>query len=137
MNHKRIYGLLSVTSFILLGLLLIEINAKNQIMDNDFRLIEAQNRALSLQINKMILNESWIDQEEKKKEIERLADIVYTSGYDGSGYAVKDKRYMDLFWNLNYYEEYGAAVSLILNKGGIEAADRDYLNKIDEDLKAR
>jgi hypothetical protein len=127
MKIKLVIVATFVAILLISAFLVQEISTNKKIIEKDYAIILNTNCDLSTEVNKLILEEVWLDSDLEKEQLERLIDIIYHSSRSGSNYDINDKVYQSKFESLNFFEEYTYNIKMILSKKELNNKDRKYV----------
>lgn len=120
---------------IILGTFFFNSNkVKNDIIEKDYNIILKTNCDISLEINKLLLNEDWIRNNNDKITIKNLLDIVYQNSHESSNYEIKDKQYINMFKDFNYFEKYAHSIKLVIEDNFLSEEEKEYIKNTNKDL---
>lgn len=129
---KNKFLVISILIIILLSFsFLYQLHTKRQIIENDNKIIVENNCKVALELNRLLLKE---DYESNKKEVENLIEILYSTSFEASGYQIKDRYYLDVFNNLNYFEEYAYEINMMLIDSQISKLEVEFIKEKDQEI---
>lgn len=131
---KKSYITIIASALLIFCIFTYNTNIKNKIIEKDYSIIVKTNCNLGLQVNEMILSEDWEKNINQKTRIQNMLNIIYESAHEGSGYEIKDKAYLDVFANLNYFEDYVVAIKGVLKDSYLSTEEKLFIKASNENL---
>ena len=131
---KKLYIYIILSAVLILSVYTYNNKIKNSIIEKDYSIILRINCNLCLEVNEMLLSDAWEKNIDQKTRIQNILDIVYKSAHKGSNYEIKDKTYINLFTNLNYFEEYVYEIKRTLRDSYLSDKEKHFIEKSNETL---
>ena len=133
-NKKKYIIILLIISLIFISLYVYERQLNSNIIEKHHKIGLITDYNLALEINRLVL-ESELTNNEEKRRIESLTDILYTNGSLYSNYEISNNRYLNTFEEFSYFEDYTYYIKQMIRDESLDDEEIKKLEKYREELK--